>query len=115
MPSSALATGSQVFGRGSTWGTTRRRTPCRSTRSWRNGALVCLPDWSPAAAAQLIAEERITSLYLVPTLYHDLVSLPDLTQYDVSSATTLGYAGAPMASTLAHDVARVFRPRKFLN
>jgi enoyl-CoA hydratase/carnithine racemase len=80
-----------------------------------NGALVCLADWSPAVAAQLIAEERITSLYLVPTLYHDLVSRPDLSRYDLSSATTLGYAGAPMASTLAHDVARVFRPRKFLN
>src|SRR5436190_260999 len=27
----------------------------------------------------------------------------------------LGYAGPPMASTLAHDVARVFRPRTLLN
>jgi 2-furoate---CoA ligase len=80
-----------------------------------NGALVCLPDWRPAAAAQLIMDERLTSLYLVPTLYHDLVSLPDLGRYDLGSATTLGYAGAPMASTLTHDVARVFRPRKFLN
>jgi 2-furoate---CoA ligase len=80
-----------------------------------NGTLVCLPDWSAAAAAQIIEDERITSLYLVPTLYHDLVSLPGLARYDLTSATTLGYAGAPMASTLAHEVARVFRPRKFLN
>jgi len=80
-----------------------------------NGALVCLPDWSAAAAARLIQDERVTSLYLVPTLYHDLVSFPDLARYDLGSATTLGYAGAPMASALAEGVARVFRPRVFLN
>ena len=80
-----------------------------------HGTLVCLPDWSAAAAARLIARERITSLYLVPTLYHDLVSLPDLARHDLSSATTLGYAGAPMAPTLAQEVAAVFRPRVFLN
>jgi 2-furoate---CoA ligase len=80
-----------------------------------SGALVCLPDWRAAAAARLIQDERVTSLYLVPTLYHDLVALPDLARYDLGSATTLGYAGAPMASALAEEVARVFRPRVFLN
>jgi 2-furoate---CoA ligase len=80
-----------------------------------NGALVCLADWSATAAADLIEAERITSLYLVPTLYHDLVSLPEIVRYDVSSVRTVGYAGAPMASTLTHEVARVFRPRVFLN
>ena len=80
-----------------------------------HGLLVCLPDWVAPAAARMIAEERITSLYLVPTLYHDLVALPDLARYDLTSATTLGYAGAPMAPTLAQEVAGVFRPRVFLN
>jgi 2-furoate---CoA ligase len=80
-----------------------------------DGALVCLPDWSPAAAARLIEAERISALYLVPTLYHDLVSLPDLERHDLGSVTRLGYAGAPMSSTLTAEVARVFRPRVFLN
>jgi 2-furoate---CoA ligase len=80
-----------------------------------NGALVCLPDWHPAAAARLVQQERITSLYLVPTLYHDLVSLPDLARYDLSSARKLGYAGAPMSSTLTRRVADAFRPHVFVN
>jgi 2-furoate---CoA ligase len=80
-----------------------------------NGALVCLPDWRASDAARLIQEERVTSLYLVPTLYHDLVSLPDLERYDLGSARTVGYAGAPMSSTLTRRVAEVFRPRVFLN
>lgn len=79
------------------------------------GCLVCLPDWSPSAAARLIRDERVSSLYLVPTLYHDLVSLPDLARYDLSSTKTLGYAGAPMSSTLTRRVAEVFRPDVFLN
>jgi 2-furoate---CoA ligase len=80
-----------------------------------DGALVCLPDWSPTVAARLIQDERITALYLVPTLYHDLVSLPGLDRFDLSRVTKLGYAGAPMSSTLTADIARVFRPRVFVN
>jgi 2-furoate---CoA ligase len=80
-----------------------------------NGCLVCLPEWSPAAAAQLIQEERITALYLVPTLYHDLLALPELRRYDLSSVKKLGYAGAPMSSTLTQQVADVLQPEVFVN
>ena len=79
------------------------------------GCLVCLRDWRPGDAARLIEEERVSALYLVPTLYHDLVSLPDLDRYDLTSARKLGYAGAPMSSTLTGRVAEVFRPDVFLN
>src|SRR5262249_40555185 len=34
------------------------------------GAFVCLPRFDVARALELIAAERITNLYLVPTLYH---------------------------------------------
>jgi 2-furoate---CoA ligase len=79
------------------------------------GCLVCLPDWNASAAARLVERERVTSLYLVPTLYHDLVSLPDLARYDLTTVRKLGYAGAPMSSTLTHEVAAAFRPEVFLN
>ena len=80
-----------------------------------NGALVCLPDWNAAIAAGLLQDERVSALYLVPTLYHDLVSLPDIGRYQLGTVTTLGYAGAPMTSTLTRRVAEVFRPRVFVN
>jgi 2-furoate---CoA ligase len=79
------------------------------------GALVCLPDWNAAAAARLLAAERISALYLVPTLYHDLVSLPDVGRYRLDRVTKLGYAGGPMTSTLTRRVAEIFRPQVFVN
>jgi 2-oxoglutaroyl-CoA hydrolase len=37
------------------------------------GAFVCLPRFDVARALELIAAEKLTNLYLVPTLYHDLL------------------------------------------
>src|SRR5208337_2832588 len=37
------------------------------------GLFVCLPRFDVRQALDLIAAEAITNLYLVPTLYHDLV------------------------------------------
>src|SRR5581483_8860903 len=39
-----------------------------------DGAFICLPRFDAAAALDLIGCERVTSLYLVPTLYHDLIA-----------------------------------------
>ena len=80
-----------------------------------NGCLVCLPDWSPAAAAAAIDAEQVNALYLVPTLYHDLLALPDLDRHDLGSVRKLGYAGAPMSTTLCQRLAERFRPDVFVN
>jgi len=80
-----------------------------------HGALVCLPDWSAATAARLLQDERVSALYLVPTLYHDLVRLPDIGRHHLGTVTKLGYAGAPMSPTLTRRVAEVFRPTVFVN
>ncbi|HTZ37280.1 MAG TPA: AMP-binding protein [Stellaceae bacterium] len=80
-----------------------------------DGAFVCLPRFEAEAALRLIAEERITSLYLVPTLYHDLISHPAFAASDVSSATKLGFAGAAMPDGLLQRVAAAFRPELFVN
>jgi 2-furoate---CoA ligase len=80
-----------------------------------NGCLVCLPDWSPAAAAAAIAAERVSSLYLVPTLYHDLLASPGFDVQDVSTVRKLGYAGAPMSTTLSERLVARFRPDVFVN
>ncbi len=49
------------------------------------GTFVCLPQFDVAHALQLIATERISNLYLVPTLYHDLLHHPLFAEIDVSS------------------------------
>ena len=38
------------------------------------GCYVPQARWDPEEALELIERERITSLYLVPTLFHDLLS-----------------------------------------
>ncbi len=80
-----------------------------------NGKLVLLPDYDAHAALELIAKEQISSLYLVPTLYHDLVNLPQLSHYDVSSLSRLGYAGAAMTSALTQLCFERFQPGLFVN
>ena len=42
------------------------------------GAFVCLPRFDAGRALELIAAEKITNLYLVPTLYHDVLHHPRL-------------------------------------
>ena len=79
------------------------------------GCYVCQPEWDAETALALIERERITSLYLAPTLYHDLVWHPRLSDYDVSSVETLAYAGAAMTSALVERCAETFSPRLFVN
>jgi 2-furoate---CoA ligase len=79
------------------------------------GCYVCQADWDPAAALALIERERITSLYLAPTLFHDLVWHPSREKRDVSSVETLAYAGAAMTSALVERCNQVFEPRLFVN
>jgi 2-furoate---CoA ligase len=79
------------------------------------GCFVPQARWSAAEALRLVEEQRITSLYLAPTLFHDLVGHPQLGRHDVSSVRALGYAGAPMTSTLVRRCAEVFQPEVFVN
>jgi 2-furoate---CoA ligase len=63
----------------------------------------------------LIAAERVTNLYLVPTLYHDLVHHPLFAASDVGSVRKLGFAGAPMTDGLLKKLQAAFDPDLFVN
>jgi 2-furoate---CoA ligase len=79
------------------------------------GAFICLRRFDAAEALRLIAAERVTNLYLVPTLYHDLVHHLLFAQTDVSSVRKLGFAGAPMTDGLLNKLAAAFHPDLFVN
>ncbi len=79
------------------------------------GCLVMQPEWDAEEALRLIQEERITSLYLAPTLFYDLVHHPRFMDFDTSSVRAVAYAGAPMTSALAEKVAAAFDPDVFVN
>ena len=79
------------------------------------GAFVCLPRFDAGRALELIAREKITNLYLVPTLYHDLLHHPRFAQSNVSSVRKLGFAGASMTDGLLKALTQAFKPDLFVN
>jgi 2-furoate---CoA ligase len=79
------------------------------------GTFVCLPRFDAARALELIENEKITNLYLVPTLYHDLLHHPRFAQTDVSSVRKLGFAGASMTDGLLKALTAAFKPDLFVN
>ncbi len=79
------------------------------------GAFVCLPRFDVGAALDLIAAEKITNLYLVPTLYHDLLHHDRFKSTDVSSVRKLGFAGASMTDGLLKALQAALKPDLFVN
>lgn len=80
-----------------------------------NGAFVCLPRFDAKRALELIKAEQITNLYLVPTLYHDVVHNPAFSRANVRSVRKLGFAGAPMTDGLLKELQKAFEPELFVN
>ena len=79
------------------------------------GCYVPQARWDPGEALTLIEQQRITSLYLAPTLFHDLLVHERLPAADVSTVRALGYAGSAMTSTLVARCAEAFEPEVFVN
>jgi 2-furoate---CoA ligase len=79
------------------------------------GTFVCLPRYDSRLALAMIQAEKITNLYLVPTLYHDLVHHPDFAKTDTRSVRKLGFAGAPMTDGLLGKLDQAFKPDLFVN
>jgi len=79
------------------------------------GTFVCLPRFDSRLALALIEKEKISNLYLVPTLYQDLVHHEAFSATDVSSVRKLGFAGASMTDGLLKKLNEAFRPELFVN
>lgn len=75
--------------------------------------------WVPQAkfdaerALDLITSERISALYLVPTIYWSLLQTGRL--QEATSLRKLAYAGASMTPTLAAELSSTVSPERFVN
>jgi len=71
-----------------------------------HGAAVVLPSpvFSAREAVKTVSNERCTSLYGTPTMFIDMVNLPDLKEYDVTSLQTGLMAGAPCLKSVVQSV-----------
>ena len=80
-----------------------------------NGKFVCMPTFDAAAALALIERERIEALFLVPTMFHDMLSHDRLGAFDLSSVRDIAYAGMSMTSALTARCAEALKSRNFVN
>lgn len=80
-----------------------------------NGVFVCMAAFDAERAMRLIGEEKISALFLVPTMFHDIVNHSEARHYDLSSVRNIGYAGMSMTTGLTRQCAELFRPETFIN
>ena len=80
-----------------------------------NGLFVAMPDWDAEHALEIVEREQLTCLYLIPTLFHELVHHEAFERHDTSSVRKLSYAGASMLSALVEDCIEKFEPEVFVN
>ena len=76
--------------------------------------------WVPQArfdagtCLELIARERVSALYLVPTIYWSLLRTGGLAEA-AAAVTRVAYAGAPMTPALVDELAGTLHPEVFVN
>ena len=80
-----------------------------------NGLFVAMPEWDAEHALEIVEREQLTCLYLIPTLFHDLVHHEAFERHDTSSVRKLSYAGASMLSALVEKCIEKFQPDVFIN
>lgn len=80
-----------------------------------DGVFVAMPRFDAGEAVGLIERERVTNLYLVPTLYHDLIGHSSFASSRVASVKKLGFAGAPMHDALLVRLQAAFKPDLIVN
>ena len=78
------------------------------TTAFLNGTFVCQPKFQPDQSLDLIESHAVSSLYLVPTLYHDLMIALEKSTRDLGSIRRLGFAGATMTHGLLARVSARF-------
>jgi 2-furoate---CoA ligase len=82
-------------------------------------SIVCGGTWVPQAkfdaaeSVQLIQDEGVSALYLVPTIYWSLLREPGFDT--VTGLDRLAYAGAAMTPALAEQLVETLHPRTLVN
>jgi fatty-acyl-CoA synthase len=83
---------------------------------WVNGGCVVLMEKAePAEVLRAVARERVTYLYLIPTLYSAVLALPEFERADLSSLRALGSGTSVMTEAQVRTIIERFRnPNLFI-
>ena len=79
-----------------------------------DSAFVCLPTYDTKKLVELVDSEKINNLFLVPTMFHDLVH-SNLSEFDLSSVKNIAYAGMSMTTNLVLKCSELFPKAEFSN
>jgi 2-furoate---CoA ligase len=74
-----------------------------------------MPNYSPAEVLRLVSLERVTTIFLVPTMFHDVLRHPKFGSYDLGSLSRVGYAGMTMTPALIERCFEQLKPELFVN
>ena len=74
---------------------------CMNAAIYLGATQVIMTRWDRRTAAQLIERHGITAWRNIPTMVVDLLSDPDIEQYDLSSLKAIGGGGAAMPAAIA--------------
>lgn len=77
---------------------------CMNMVLFLGASVVLLPRWDRAVAAAMIERYRVTSWTNVPTMVVDLLALPDIDRYDLSSMRRVSGGGAAMPEAVAQKM-----------
>lgn len=80
-----------------------------------NGAFINMRGFDAGKALGLIEDEKITSVFLVPTMFHDMLAQPGFSADRCHSVRNVAYAGMAMTGALERRCAEGFKPRVFAN
>jgi len=82
---------------------------------YRGGTNILLPHFDLEKMLRTIEERRVTFLNVVPTMLLRMVSLPNLSTYNLESLRLIMYAGAPIPLEQLKNAMRILGPHRFYN
>jgi len=71
-------------------------TAAMMTNIWAGRKLVIMPQFEPRAWLKLVAQEKVTHAFVVPTMMKQVLDEPAFAQTDFSTLQNLAYGGAAM-------------------
>jgi 2-furoate---CoA ligase len=79
------------------------------------GTSVLQRRWDPQDALGLVERDRISTMFLVPTMYHDLLRAEGLDARRLTSLRSLGTAGMVIREDLVAEIRAAFGPLPLVN
>ncbi|MCR4418771.1 MAG: long-chain-fatty-acid--CoA ligase [Clostridia bacterium] len=85
-----------------------------SAIAYVGGINVLLPRFEARTVLEVLEQERVTFVQVVPTMIAALLEQPDLHRYRLDNLKTIQYVGAPMPQSLLEKAARFFGAHRFI-